>query len=529
MSSSAATPENCIKQAISELRSVAVHAGLVLSDIFDRVEFTTDLIGAQTATTQARYLDAIELYDRSIDTAKQYRSIAAEALVNELAANFYRDWGKDKFAKVYLQAAYDCYHAWGATAKTASLTASYPQLATSSQPQQSQFMGTNSDGELIATLSYELRTPLNDIVGMSEGLIEEVFGSLNQRQLSAMKTIDRSSGYLLALIDSAIDISNIQAGTLALKIDSVPTISLCHSSLNHVKPRATQKQVQLEIDIRTTVEEIAVDKDRMRQVFIDLLNRAIDATPTGGKVTFIVSQETDETKDLAWIKFSAIDTSKSTADRLTPTPAEKTTHRPDSQYNPIGLRLMLIKPIIELHGGLLSFESEIGRGNCVNVLLPYRYSDSESTITQLESSDGLATLSDSLADATSASPLILIAEDNELNVDTISSYLSAKGYRTTWARNGAEAISLARTEHPSLILMDIQMPGIDGIEAIQQIRRDPDLADLPIIAVTALAMTGDRERCLSAGANDYLSKPIKLKQLVTTIQQFLATEEVNPN
>lgn len=519
----AATPENCIKQAISELISVAVDEGLVLSDIFDRVEFTTDLIAAQTATSHTRYVEAIELYDRAIEIAKQYRSIAAEALANELAAKFYLAWGKDKFAKVYLQAAYDCYHQWGATAKTAEFAANYPQLSILSN-HHPQFMGTNSDGELIATLSYELRTPLNDIVGMSEGLLEEVFGKLNEQQLNAISTIDRSSGYILTLIDNAIDISKIQAGTLNLKIETVPTIELCHSSLSFVKPRAVQKQVQLEIDIRATVAEIDVDRDRMRQVFIDLLNRAIDATPTGGKVTLVVSQEIDQAKDLAWIKFSAIDTSKSTVTPSAQIPSDKQDKRRHSQYNSIGLGLMLVKPIVELHGGFLSFESEIGRGSCVNVSLPHRHLDPENTMSQIESSNGLATLSDSLTGSRPTSPLILIVEDNELNVDTISSYLSAKGYRTVWASNGSEAIALARSKSPNLILMDIQMPGIDGIEAIQQIRRDPNLVNLPIIAVTALAMTGDRERCLSAGANDYLSKPIKLKQLVTTIQQFLASD-----
>ncbi|MEG4912557.1 response regulator, partial [Microcoleus sp. B13-B4] len=122
------------------------------------------------------------------------------------------------------------------------------------------------------------------------------------------------------------------------------------------------------------------------------------------------------------------------------------------------------------------------------------------------------------------SPLILLAEDNEANITTISSYLKAKGYRILLAKNGEEAIALAKSENPNLILMDIQMPGMDGLEAMQQIRCDPNLVDLPIVALTALAMTGDRDRCLAAGANDYLTKPVKLKQLASTIQQLLASK-----
>ncbi|MGK7926570.1 MAG: response regulator [Spirulina sp.] len=123
---------------------------------------------------------------------------------------------------------------------------------------------------------------------------------------------------------------------------------------------------------------------------------------------------------------------------------------------------------------------------------------------------------------TKVSPLILLAEDNKANIITVSSYLKAKGYRLLVAKNGLEAIALARNERPDVILMDIQMPRMDGLEAIQQIRRTPRLADIPIIALTALAMPGDRDRCLAAGADDYLSKPVKLQQLVTVIQQLLA-------
>ena len=123
---------------------------------------------------------------------------------------------------------------------------------------------------------------------------------------------------------------------------------------------------------------------------------------------------------------------------------------------------------------------------------------------------------------TSDSPLVLLAEDNEANIATISSYLIAKDYRVVFAKNGQEAIALAKSHHPDLILMDVQMPVMDGLEATRQIRCDPDLINIPIIALTALAMTGDREKCLTAGASEYLTKPVKLKALSQMIQTFLA-------
>lgn len=119
------------------------------------------------------------------------------------------------------------------------------------------------------------------------------------------------------------------------------------------------------------------------------------------------------------------------------------------------------------------------------------------------------------------SPLVLLVEDNESNIQTIASYLGAKGYRMLLAQNGYEAIQLNAEYRPNIILMDIQMPGMDGFEAIQQIRQGAH-CQVPILALTALAMAGDRTRCLAAGANDYLSKPVKLKELNLTIQEWLS-------
>jgi CheY-like chemotaxis protein len=122
---------------------------------------------------------------------------------------------------------------------------------------------------------------------------------------------------------------------------------------------------------------------------------------------------------------------------------------------------------------------------------------------------------------------ILLAEDNQANIDVLSDYLQTHGYEVIVARNGGEAVMAAQGERMSLILMDIQMPGMDGLEAIRRLRADPDTQDVPIIALTALAMQGDRERCLEAGANLYLAKPLNLRVLVATIRSQLGAEPEN--
>ena len=145
----------------------------------------------------------------------------------------------------------------------------------------------------------------------------------------------------------------------------------------------------------------------------------------------------------------------------------------------------------------------------------------------ISSAGDFTSRSGTIAEEIPKQPLILIVEDNELNINTISSYLTAKGYRPIVAQDGQSAIEMTELHHPDLILMDIQMPGMDGLEAISHIRQNPQLAEIPIIALTALAMEGDREKCLAAGANEYISKPVKLKQLNVTIKQFLTASKTD--
>jgi CheY-like chemotaxis protein len=132
---------------------------------------------------------------------------------------------------------------------------------------------------------------------------------------------------------------------------------------------------------------------------------------------------------------------------------------------------------------------------------------------------------DSVDTSTAKSPLILLAEDNEANRMTISNYLEAKGYRLLIATNGQQAVELARHESPDIILMDIQMPDTDGLETMRQLRHCSTLATVPIIALTALAMEGDRDRCIQAGASEYFSKPVRLKVLLETIQHQLGSRD----
>jgi PAS domain S-box-containing protein len=380
---------------------------------------------------------------------------------------------------------------------------------------------TRLKDEFLATMSHELRTPLNAILGMTEALQEAVFGNVNERQTKALQTVEQSSYHLLTLINDILDVAKIEAGQVELLYTSTSINQLCQSSLAFVKQQARQKHIQLDVKIAPHLPDILLDERRMRQVLINLLNNAVKFTPEGGQVSLEISRQADLTnQNHAWLRFSIIDTGIGIAPANIPKlfqPFVQIDSALNRKYEGTGLGLALVKQIVDLHGGKVSLISELDVGSCFMIYLPYEtVSPSLSTvITQTVSNI------ETTPAKQKALPLILIAEDNESNINTINDYLEVKGYRLIIAKNGEEAIALAKSHHPDLILMDIQMPVIDGLEATRQIRLDPDLAEIPIIALTALAMTGDRQKCLDAGATDYLTKPVKLKLLVKTIQQLL--------
>ena len=377
-------------------------------------------------------------------------------------------------------------------------------------------------------MSHELRTPLNAILGMTEGLQEEVFGSINERQLKALQTIESSGTHLLELINDILDVAKIESGQIELNYAPTAISHLCQSSLAFIKQQALYKKLQLQVQLPRGLPDLQVDERRIRQVLINLLNNAVKFTPEGGQISLEVLQPTpqNEADSGCWVRFSVADTGIGIAPENIQKlfqPFVQIDSALNRQYTGTGLGLSLVKRIVDLHGGKVGVTSILGKGSCFTIDLPCTPHDLLSSTLPTGELGTVQVMPSSCSgqEPASQAALILLVEDNEASISTFSDYLEAKGYRILLAKDGCKAIDLAKTHQPDLILMDIQMPGMDGLESTRQIRLEPTLITTPIIALTALAMAGDQERCLEAGANDYLTKPVKLKQLTTMIQRLL--------
>ena len=373
---------------------------------------------------------------------------------------------------------------------------------------------TRLKDDFLANMSHELRTPLNAILGMAEGMLDGIFGPVNERQIDSLSTIENSGKHLLSLITDILDVSKIEAGEIKLDISSVSILYLCKSSIDLIKQQALQKNIQLNLKIEHNLPDLLIDERRMRQVLLNLLSNALKFTAEGGEITLQV-QIIAEVLRIS-VSDNGIGIAEKDIEKLFQ-PFVQIDSALNRKYAGTGLGLVLVKRIVELHNGNVLVESQPDVGSCFSIELPTSviFADSQYSV-ELGKDDKYKKIY-------RASELLLLAEDNQANVVTISSYLRAKGYRLELASNGQEAIDLARKLNPDLILMDIQMPIIDGLSAIEILKQDAKFDHTPIIALTALAMPGDRERATLAGASEYLGKPLKMKELLITIQRLLSS------
>ncbi len=232
---------------------------------------------------------------------------------------------------------------------------------------------THRKDDFIARISHEVRTPLNTILGMSDILKEGIFGVLDQKQLESLLTIDRSGEQLLSLMNDILDISNISQGKLNLNLTTVAILPMCHSILTFFKQQALDKQIQLDLQAPLGIGNIKVDERRMQQILTELLSNSVKFTPTGGSIILSVTRRDPDDDTDGWIDFAITDTGIgiSAGDLATIfQPFVQIDRKLNRQYVGAGLGLSLAQQLVELHGGRIILQSEMGCGSCFTVRLP---------------------------------------------------------------------------------------------------------------------------------------------------------------
>jgi PAS domain S-box-containing protein len=371
--------------------------------------------------------------------------------------------------------------------------------------------------EFLANMSHELRTPLNGILGISESLLEGIRGTLNEKQQQSLQTIFSSGKHLLDLINDILDVSKIEAGKFEILPKHISVNDICISSLSFVRQMALKKSIDVEYVRHPEVVWVYADSRRLKQILVNLLSNAVKFTPEHGNVKLEVNANAKEGQ----IRFSIHDTGVGIApDDLKKLfqPFVQLDNSLSRQNEGSGLGLVLVKKLVDIHNGNVLVESEIGKGSSFTVILPW-IPDAETNNTT-NTDENITSTENGQAKA-STHIRVFLAEDNETNVMVIKDYLEYYGYQVFVAHNGREVLARVHEISPHLILMDIQMPELDGFETTRALRLMPEFATVPIIALTAFAMPGDRERCLEAGMNEYLSKPVNLRLLLELTRDFV--------
>jgi signal transduction histidine kinase/CheY-like chemotaxis protein len=357
--------------------------------------------------------------------------------------------------------------------------------------------------QFLANISHELRTPLNSMLILSKMLWDNASGNLTAKQVDYAQIIHSSGNDLLTLIDEVLDLCKMEAGTVPLDLGEVDVGNAMRAIERAMRPIAEKRGLTFTVVVEPDVpDQIHTDQARLRQMLEYLLANAIKFTERGRvelKVRTGTPAERLPQPGAVTIAFAVRDTGigiPRDKHRAIFEAFQQADGHIGRRYGGTGLGLAVAREIARMLGGEIRLESEPGRGSTFTLLLPSRRRRRR----RLEGHK------------------VLVVDDDARNVFALGSVLEDHGLLVLRADSGPEGIAmLHQVAGIEAVLMDVMMPGMDGYEAMRTIRREPAFADLPIIAITAQAMTGDREKCIASGATDYLSKPVDIELLLARL------------
>ena len=388
--------------------------------------------------------------------------------------------------------------------------------------QQAAEAATHAKSDFLANMSHEIRTPLNAVIGMTDLLLA---ASQPTEQREYTQTIHDSSNALLALLNDILDFSKIEAGKLDLEAEPFSVSACVEEAVKLTSVLAVNKRLTVSTEIQRAVPQYIVgDRARLRQILINLLSNAIKFTEAGQIKVLVTAVFIKES--LYQLQFSVQDTGIGIAAEAIPrlfhsfSQIDASTTR---KYGGTGLGLAICKRLVNMMDGQIEVESTLGHGATFRFAVMASQASGERPL--VTSSSAFPTADAwPVADSQLGQrhPLnILIAEDNALNRKVIGQMLRRLGYHATIVNNGLEVLTALQTVGFDLLLLDVQMPVMDGVEAARQILQMwPDRRERPyIVAMTANALTGDKEKYLGVGMDEYISKPIRLDALAILLQQ----------
>jgi len=404
-----------------------------------------------------------------------------------------------------------------------TLTASteiYQALIEAREQAQAANMAKN---QFLANMSHEIRTPMIGIMGAVDLLAES---TLAHEQYENIEIIRECGEQLLGIINGILDMSKIELGLIELypKVCSLP--SLFGHLVNIVEPILKEKGLHIRLDISPDIPALVkIDEAKLRQILINVLYNAIKFT-SQGYINFTANAE--EVDGIHWLSLAISDTGIGIPDYEVEnifTPFTQVDNSTSRQYGGTGMGLFISKKYVDIMQGSIYVKSQQGLGSTFFIKIPLE------VISYMEMNENINPgYDDNYEDKllTDFTPIrVLLVEDNDLNQKIVSQMLVNYGFEITVANNGLECLRLLQEKHFDVILMDMQMPVMDGYEATRMIRQYEELQHIPIIAMTAHAMAGDREKCLASGCTSYIAKPFKAEELAREIRKHFQGVSIN--